>query len=230
MNDINFLPLEYHEKHAYRHAKPWQIMVVSSFLGLVALVTISQSVHRRLVEKELAELAPAYETALNQKQQLTGIQAQLKQEEIEAELITYLHHPWPRSRLLSAMISRLPEEITLQQLHITHEAYHSVVTPERRPATILEKSPEELKSMPPAERDLKLLQNQYDGKQTVVILAGVTTDSAALHHFLDEIVSNSLFSKSELGSVTSLGDSSATAIQFNAKLFVKPGYGVKYAN
>jgi len=70
MNDIDFLPEEYHQQHAYRHAKPWQIIVITSFLGLVALVTISQNVHRRFVEKELTELAPAFEKALGQKQYL----------------------------------------------------------------------------------------------------------------------------------------------------------------
>ena len=127
MIDIDFLPIQYHQKNAYRHAKPWQIIVVTSFLGLVVLVTISQYVHRRFVERELANLTPAYDMALGQMQQLANVQTQLKQMEKEAELITYLHHPWPRSQLLSALLSRLPEEITLQQLQITRELDNSVV-------------------------------------------------------------------------------------------------------
>lgn len=225
MNEIDFLPDQYHQKHIYRHAKPWQIMVVTSFLGLLVIVTISQNIHRRLVERELAELAPAYETALNQKQQLINAQTQLKRMEIEAELITYLRHPWPRSRLLSGLLTRLPGEITLHQLQVTREAGNTAAPTDRRPATTLEISPEQQKSIPPAQLDLQLLHSQLEGKQTVVILNGVTTDSAALHRFLDDILSNSLFTKTELGLVTSQNNSAGEEIQFNAKIFVKPGYG-----
>jgi hypothetical protein len=228
MNEIDFLPDQYRQKHAYRHEKPWQIMVVTLFLGLVVIVTISQHVHSRMVEKELAELAPAYETALNQQQQLAGVQKQLKQMECEAALITYLHHPWPRSQLLSALLSSLPEEITLQQLQISCETGRSSVPAGNQAATVSEISPEQLKSMPPAERDLHYLKNQFHGKQTVVTLIGSTSDSAALHRFLDEILLNSLFYKAELGSVTSAGDRPEAAIQFNAKVFVKPPYSENY--
>ena len=122
MIDIDFLPDQYHQQNAYRQAKPWQIIVVISFLGLVALLAVSQNIRRRLVEKELDALTPAYELALSQTQQLSEVQAKLKQTESHAELITYLRHPWPRSQLLSALLSKLPEEITLQQLQITCEA------------------------------------------------------------------------------------------------------------
>jgi len=225
MINIDFLPVQYHQKNAYRQSKPWQIIVVTSFLGLVALLTISQKVHRRFVEKELGELDSAYETALAQEQRLSDVQNQAKQMESEAELITYMHHPWPRSQLLSALFSRLPEEITLEQLQITIEADNSVPASDRRPPTHLGNSGDPQKTLSPAERDLQTLQNQSDGKQTVVILIGSTTDSAAVPRFLNEILSNPLFSKAELGSVTSVNESSGTAIQFQAKLVVKPGYG-----
>jgi hypothetical protein len=225
MIDIDFLPTQYHQKNAYRQAKPWQIIVVTSFLGLVALLTISQNIHRRLVERELDELTPAYKLALSQKQQLTDVQTQLKQTESQAELITYLRHPWPKSQLLSAVLSKLPEEITLQQLQITREAENSEVAPDRRPPVVAANPVDQQKSLSTAERDLQTLQSQSDGKQTVIILIGTTTDSATLHHYLDEMQSNLLFSKAELGSVTSVSEPSGTAIQFHAKLVVKPGYG-----
>jgi len=227
MIDIDFLPVQYHQQNAYRQAKPWQIIVVTSFLGLVALLTISQNVHRRFVERQLADLTPAYEMALGQKRQLSEVQAQLKRTEYEAELITYLRHPWPKSQLLSALLSRLPEEITLQQLQITREAENSAAASERRPPVVLGNSADQQKFISPAERDIQTLQSQSEGKQIVIILTGATADSATLHHYLDEMQSNSLFAKAELGSVTSVGESSGAAIQFHAKLFVKPGYGQK---
>jgi hypothetical protein len=224
MIDIDFLPIQYHQKNAYRHAKPWQIIVVTSFLGLVAVVTISQYVHRQFVARQLSDLTPAYGMALGQMLQLTNVQTQLKQMEKEAELITYLHHPWPRSQLLSAFISRLPEEITLQQLQITVEADNAPGSPDHPPTVVVGNSAEQQKSIPPAERDLQTLQNQFNRKRTVIILNGTTTDSAQLHHFLNDIPTDSLFSKAELCSITNVNDGSGMAIQFQAKLVVKPGY------
>jgi Tfp pilus assembly protein PilN len=228
MSDIDFLPIQYHQKNAYRHAKPWQIIVAASILGLLALATISQKVHCRLVENELRELGPAYEFAFSQKQHLVELEKQLKQKEIEAELITYLDHPWPCSQLLSALLVRLPAEITLQQLQIMRNRVSSATVAaaaERHPAAITPKSAEVQKALPPAEADLNLLRGQCDGKQTVITISGVAADSAALPHFLAEIQTSSLFSKAELGSATGPGDRFDAAIQFHAKIYVKPGYG-----
>jgi hypothetical protein len=225
MIDIDFLPIQYHQKNAYRQAKPWQIIVVTSFLGLVIILTISQTVHRQFVEKELADLTPAYEMALGQERQLADVRAQLKRMESEAELITYLRHPWPKSQLLSALLSRLPEEITLQQVQITREMENLTAASERRPAMVVGNSADQQKTISPAERDLQTMQSQSEGKQIVIILMGATANSGALHHYLDDMQSNSLFAKAELGSVTSVGESSGAAIQFHAKLVVKPGYG-----
>jgi hypothetical protein len=223
MNDIDFLPIQYHQKNAYRHAKPWQIIVVSMFLGLVAVVTVSQFIHRQLVERELAGLSSAYEMAVSQKQRLADIREQLKQMEIEAELIAYLHHPWPQSQLLSALVSKLPEEITLQQLQIIREM-NSPAAQARTALTSTDNSGGQ-KSMPPAARDLQSLRNQHSEKQTIIILAGTATDSSAIHRFLEQMQNGSLFTKAELDSVTSQSENPISSIQFRARLFVKPGYG-----
>ena len=225
MNEIDFLPLQYHHKHAYRHAKPWQIIVVISFLGLVVLVTISQKIHRRFVENELSALTPDYERAINYQKQLSDVQSQLHKLDMEAELITYLHHPWPRSQLLSSLLSRLPREITLQQLQIVRETDQSATTPNRHLNAVLENTAEQQKAMLPAQRDLHVLRNQCDTRQTVIVLLGTSTESAADRSVLNDITSNTLFSKADLCSFNTQNDSPGAAMQFKAKITVKPGYG-----
>jgi Tfp pilus assembly protein PilN len=225
MIDIDFLPVQYHHNYAYRQSKPWQIIVVASFLGLVAIVTVSQKIHRRFVERELNGLLPAYETAVAQERRLTDVQNQLQHLDKEAELITYLHHPWPRSQLLSAVLSRLPEEITLEQLQIIHEADNLSAPSDRKSPAPPGNSDDQQNTITPAQRDLQTLQNQLDGKHVVIVLIGAATDSAAIHHFLNDMLSNSLFSKAELGPVTSANAPSTATVQFQARLVVKPGYG-----
>jgi hypothetical protein len=224
MVEIDFLPAEYHQQYSRRHSKPWQIVAVWSCLGLVTILIIGQIIHRQFMECELVELAPAYDSAMTQNQRLADLRKQLQQLETECELITYMRHPWPRSRLLSALMSGLPEEITLQQLHIALEADISAGSADRKSPVSAQLTGDQQKTCTPAEWDLQTLQGQCDGKRTVIILTGSTTDSAAVPHFLNEILSDPLFLKAELGSVSSVGESSAKAIQFRAKLVVRPGY------
>jgi hypothetical protein len=225
MIEIDFLPIQYHQKNAYRQAKPWRIIVVSAFLCLVVIITISQAFHRRYLESEFNELGSAYEMAATQKQRYSDAQNQLKRLESEAELIAYLRHPWPRSQLIAALLSRLPDEITLEQLQITLQD-GSITSPSNRRSTTASGDSDNQKSvLSPGERDLQYLSSRSEGKQTVVILTGSTTDSAAVHRFLNEILANTLFAKTELGFITSVNESSGTATQFQAKLIVRPGYG-----
>ena len=42
MQDIDFLPLEYHRKHARRQSQSWRIVVVSAFVSLVAAAAFAQ--------------------------------------------------------------------------------------------------------------------------------------------------------------------------------------------
>jgi hypothetical protein len=225
MNDIDFLPMPYRRKNAYLQAKPWQIIVVSAFLALLAIVTISQHIHRRLVENELEGLTPAYDMAVSQKQRLADVRSQINSLEAEADLVVYLHNPWPRSQLLSALMSRLPEEIMLQQLHISRDAENAPSPASRVTPPVSEASADKQKKVRPAKSDLQSLQNQFAGRQTLVLLTGTTTDSAALHRFLDDIQSGSLFSKAELVSANSQSENDGNTIHFNAKIFVKTGYG-----
>jgi hypothetical protein len=225
MNDIDFLPIPYRHENAYLQAKPWQIIVVSAFLGLLVIVTISQHIHRRIVENELEGLTPAYEIAVSQKQRLADIRSQITSLEAEADLVVYLHNPWPRSQLLSVLMSRLPEEIMLQQLHISRDAEFVPSATGRITPPVSETSADKQKAAHPAKNDLQSIQNQFAGKQIIVMLTGTTADSAALHRFLDDIQSGSLFSKAELVSANSQSDNDGGTIHFNAKIFVKPGYG-----
>jgi hypothetical protein len=121
------------------------------------------------------------------------------------------------------LLSPLPAELTFLQVQIF-----------RQPAAVgqvgnlpHDKSEEEkLKSLPAAGRDLAALRARLDPLQTVVVLGGTATESAALHRYLGVLDATDIFDKAELDCFNSVDNSpGGTTLQFRAVLAVQPGYG-----
>ncbi len=228
MNDIDFLPIEYRQKHARRQSRPWQIVVAVAIAGLVLAAALAQQYRRHCTIGDLAAIQPAYETVLSEQNRLAAILNQAKSAKARAELYTYLRHPWPRTQLLSALASPLPPSVTLQQIQILREAKPRGSTAATPAAPSLDRKAEEerLKSLAPAERDRLALTKRIDPLQTVVLLNGTTTDVAALHRYIGELDSTRIFNKAEIDFLNSVGkDKSGESLQFRAVLTVEPGYG-----
>jgi len=225
MQNLDFLPAEYHQKYARRQSQPWRIVVVAGFVALMASAAFSQFQHRRHVAADLKAIVPQYEEAVRQKGKLTEVQSELQAAEDEAELLTYLRHCWPRTQLLAALIDPLPNEVTLERLQITHEKQQKQGPAEERPSVRKLAKPQKDQPLAPAVADLKRLRQKLDEMTTVVLLSGITTDSVALYHYLGALDDSSLFSKAELESSEAAEGQDGGREQFQAKLMVRPGYG-----
>jgi hypothetical protein len=226
MQEVDFLPVEYRQRHAQRQSQPWQIVAAVAIVTLMSVAAIAQYHRQRAEDRDLFVILPAYTEAVNQQNRLAASQKRAQATKAAADLYTYLRHPWPRSQLLSSLVAPLPESITLQQIHIVREA------PASRPATDaqppLDKKAEEemLKSLPPAQRDLLQLADRIDRLQTVVILSGAATDAAALHKYIGDLDATDIFDKAELDCFNSVeGNKGGPVLQFRAVLAVQPGYG-----
>jgi len=225
MHDIDFLPVQYYQQNVRRQSQPWRIVVVVIFVALVGATTLAQHHRRQYVEAELAAVTPPYELAVGQSTRLAGIQVQLQKARRSAELYTYLQHPWPRTQLLVALLAPLPDNIVFEQLQITREKPLSQAPTERRfrPEKVSEE--EDLTKLPPAERDLKALREEFDKMQTVIHISGTTAESGSLHRYLGELGKNDLFAKAELNSLESVEHKGGATMRFKATVFVRPGYG-----
>ena len=226
MHDIDFLPIEYRQKHARRQSQPWQVLVAVAMVGLVAAAASVQHYRRVRVKSDLAMLNPMYDAAVNQQTRLAEAQKQLKSVEASAELYTYLHHPWPRTQLLSALVAPLPDAIILQQIQILREATATPSAAGARPPLDPKAEEERLKALAPAQRDLAKLRSRLDPLQTVVVLTGTASETDALHHYIGDLDATEIFDKAELDCFNSIDNSKNGAVlQFRAVLAVQPGYG-----
>ncbi len=240
MHDIDFLPIEFRQTHAQRRWQPWRAIVMAAVAVLVGGGVASQHLRRCHLQSELAGILPAHQTALRQQSQLSGLQAGLQRVKAEAELVTYLHHPWPRTRILEALLDPLPRQVTLEHLEIHREAATSKTRGRfpQPPAAPQDKEAEAKaqEALPPAVGDLKQLRDACDPQQTMIAISGISTDSDALHEYLGRLAQSRLVAKAELLSIERETESggvplaagqpvSVETVRFHAALTVKPGYG-----
>jgi hypothetical protein len=239
MHDIDFLPVEFHQTHAQKRWQPWRAIVMTVVAVLIMGGVASQHLRRRHLEIALEQVLPAHQNALRQQARLAGLQAGLQRIKADAELVTYLHHPWPRTRIIEALLDPLPPQVTLEHLEIHREAATSKnashVPP--LPAAPQDKAAEAKaqEALSPAQNDLKQLRSACDSQQTTIAMSGVTTDSDALHEYLGRLAQARLVAKAELVSMERESESgtpqgagqpaSVDLVRFHASLTVKPGYG-----
>jgi Tfp pilus assembly protein PilN len=224
MLDIDFLPQEMQRRQARRDSSLRPVLVGAAIIAIVGAAAIVQHRQTREARQALAAVEPFYEQAVAQQQQLVETKKQVEKLRHEAELYTYLKHPWPRTQLLAAVLLPLPAAVRLEQLQVVREAASPSGQPETR-ARGDRPSDEEQAKLMPVQRDLRRLREEYDKTQAVVRLSGSTSDSAALHQYLAELGRNGLFVRAELDAIESLEVKGVPTARFRATLFVRPGYG-----
>ena len=226
-NEIDFLPPRYREQHAQRKNFLWRVVVLGAYLGLLAMGSVAQRARLGKLQAELTQsqqqLADAQQLAV----QLASTEQQLSRERAAAQLVTYLHHPWPRTQVLAAILPRVPESIYLTELRLYPLAQQASATPfwQRQAA---EKKDKDKPPPPPATADLERLREERAATVTVVQLNGVAHDQAVLHAFLQRLAEDELFAAVELLSIESLrNDNNKHGCAFEVCLKLRPGHGEK---
>ena len=227
MNNIDFLPDGYRQQHTRQNVRVLRVVVVVSFLSMLVLASFVQYGRLRLAKYYLAEIETQYTAAQQQNTQLARLQSKLKIAESDAELLTYLRHPWPRTQVLAALLAPLPDTVTLNQLEISVDSKfrYGLKNKLRRN----ENNDEATGTQLPAEQDLNLLRELLDQATVSAVLSGTTTNPAALHAYLGKLNRTSLFQKADLDSLESIpstnGDMPEGVMSFTATVVILPGYG-----
>lgn len=229
MLQIDFLPSRFRQETVHRKANVWRILVAVVFAAALLASAVYQQLLRHGTERELARVGEVYEQANALASRLAGLQNRLRQADAEADLLTYLRHPWPTSQLLAAALAPLPDCLTLDEIHLTREQPASsgssaplVLVP---PHGATSGDGTEKKKAAPAQCAAALLRKEYDNRPVVLILSGLTSDTASLQHYLVTLGEVHLFSKVELTSLETSGGENAHKLRFAARLVVRSGVG-----
>ena len=223
MSEIDFLPASYRQMTVHRKANVWRLLAGGIFVAMIGFSGVYQHVLHREALVDLAKTGPLYDQADALVQGQTELKRQLQLANDDAELYTYLRHPWPATQVLAAALAPLPDCITLHQIRLFQDEHPSVAVAAAPRTAPPHNKPAE--SEPAAKRELRQLRQDNDSRPRMLILSGVTTDSAALQQYLLVLGKNELFVKTELGSLEADTSDRPGAMHFTARLVVRPGYG-----
>ena len=230
--DVDFLPASYCEHHQKRRLNLWQLPLAAGLAVFLGVANLHQLALQRRVDREVNALLPQYRATEEDKARLTANSLKLAQSEMTAELVTYLKHPWPRSQILSSLLSDLPDSVTLNsiQLYEAGPAGQAVAPPSGQ-GLHAEGGAVDASKLSRAERDIKTLRERHDASQVLIMLGGRTVDPNQLHAYLGELSRRPLFVKAELVSLENgsaaepRSAANAKEGRFRARIVVRQGYG-----
>lgn len=118
MKQIDFLPHSYRRENTRRRRQAWQFMAVALVAGIIATASLFQAHTAAGLQARVDKVIPQYQEAQQQNKRLAELKVKLKIAQDQAELFTYLRHPWPKTQVLSALLEPLPKEVALDKIII----------------------------------------------------------------------------------------------------------------
>lgn len=225
MKDIDFLPAKYRDQHVQRKNQLWRVAVVAAFVVLAAAGSYALHAKRTRIEVRLQEATVRYEASLRRADKMVQLAIRLGELRADADLITYLRHPWPRTQILAAVLEPLPASISLSELQVDYsngaETRSSRARSSRRPGG---REQEDEEKLLPAQRDLRRLREEKDASRCVVALHGAAREQADLHAYLGKLGLSEMFEKVELLDIET-SEETPGVFRFSVKLTVRSGYG-----
>lgn len=225
MNEIDFLPQGYRREHSRRRRQVWQFVAIALVTGIIATATLLQWQMAARFQARVDDLMPQYQESEKRNKQLAELTIKLGNTQDQAELFTYLRHPWPKTQILATLLKQLPKDVTLQKIKIFRKL--PIGTRQQNALSQSQRESEEqrLASLSPAARDLEQIRSLVDPMQIELTIIGTTTQPAALHEYVIQLGHESFFSKAELESIESVKSKNDIHMRFELHLRVQPGYG-----
>lgn len=228
VTQLDFLPAAYRQQSLRRRDRRWRAVLFIGGMTVLATAWIYRVVDHRAAQHSFDSLTAAHEAAVNTQRKWEAAQQRLLRLNQEADLITYLKHPWATSQTLAAIISPMPESVRLTELKISRESIGGRAAQTPAKPNPNEKPNAAASQIPPAVQDLTRLREEYDQQQVVVLLSGETLDGDALHRYIRRLASSELFAAAELSSLqreTSANNKQLPRSQFQARAVVRPSIG-----
>jgi hypothetical protein len=139
---------------------------------------------------------------------------------VQAQLYTYLRHPWPRTAMLDAIARSAPDSVVLTDIAVSRtQTSFSRSTAKRS-------RPEPSDSLEGMAADLQKLRKEFDNSHVLVTVEGITYDVGQFHSlFMGRLNQASLFPASKLLSIREDKTLPIGAWRFSVELTTKSGYG-----
>lgn len=224
MKNIDFLPTNYRERLRLKQARVWWGIVAATFGAAIAASACAQWGVARSLQYQLATAGNAATLASEQDKRYAQLLTEVNQGSDLAELCVYLKHPWPRTQILAALASPLPETVRLTEVRIHQEAptgEQLLQQPIRKPGG----KAEDARSSG-AAGDLARLREENDHLVTMIEVIGETSDADALHRYVAALGKSELLLGARLKSFEAVEARDVATVRFELRAHLRPAYGL----
>jgi Tfp pilus assembly protein PilN len=226
MNSVDFLPNDYRRRAANRRSHVWLFIALIIYGGVVGVVATHQLLAQGAAKQQYDRVEVPFVQAQLANTRFAELKSQLAETNGQADLHTYLRHPWPRTRVLAALIEHLPPEVSLTEVTMRREEREHRENRAVPPRSNIAKEDEDTSKKPDARQSLKRLREEIDATRTLICVRGVTSDNSALHRCIRALGESRLFAKADLESLDSMEDDTAPGTaSFEMCVELAPGYG-----
>ncbi|WP_254508911.1 PilN domain-containing protein [Anatilimnocola floriformis] len=223
MQTIDFLPEHYRERRKQRRVRWWWALIVCLFGGIVVATASLQWLSVQRVKRELAQLELQCKTHRQLDQELLALETKVASLSHSANLYTFLKHPWPRTQILAAVVSPLPEEVQLTSIRIAE----TLVAKKPAVGATPEASVEANKPTPPAAvADLQQLHDAHEAQRIVVHVAGSVKEAETLHAYLESLARQPLIAEARLSGMETRKLETHSLVVFELHITIKSAHGL----
>ncbi|HVV99184.1 MAG TPA: hypothetical protein VHB77_02520 [Planctomycetaceae bacterium] len=195
IDDIDFLPPTYRQNRLRRQKQRWHRGIAVVFLVCLMAGSIQQWRTRAVLHGMRERLIEQGNRMSAQIGSPDALHAELQRLEGQAKLLTFLRlRPCP-TRVLIALSTHLPDNITLTELNVKPEARPRPISTTPATAKPADKSaPEKL----PEEQDLDKLKASAEDTDLAVVVQGFAHDDLTLAGYLSALQREPLFTHVKL--------------------------------
>jgi hypothetical protein len=217
VRSIDFLPAGYRQRRANRIRNRLRVAVIGMLAACLAGLHGAQrtwlAVERSASAETTKRLAEAEQTRA--RHQLLMEQSRESAEHLE--LIVFLNHPWPTTRILHSLATRVPSTLSFSELRMARDAHP---TPSANAETAAP-APSGASSA-----DLQHLRTAYDKSLVKITLRGQTESRGDLYNYVAKLESDSIVEHPRLVSlVASPITKGEREWEFVIEAQVRSGYG-----
>lgn len=227
MQTIDFLPERYRQATSRRRTSYWRFVVTLLFVATFAATAYALDRTRREARSEHARVELQLQTARQSAAAVAPQAARLDLLSRYADLLTFLRHPWPRSRIVETVLASLPASVTLDKLRLNNVA---------KPVAAEVASNEGTADAATADAaaDLATLRREAAACDLVALLEGSTRDPAELYAYVQRLGACDLIAEARLTSIEAAGGEDPTpaggadsgAVRFVLEARLRTGWGL----
>ncbi|PHS16987.1 MAG: hypothetical protein COA78_03335 [Blastopirellula sp.] len=195
MQSIDFLPEKYKQRRIRKRVGFLRIGIFSIIVLCVCGTALFQLVRLGSLKLEIASLEAEYSKVTEIQKNILELESKNQTQINQAQLLTFLRHPWPSSQIMSLVAETKTESLYFNEMRVFRQSET------KKKALFPEDKDTNKDKLPAAVQDLLELQKDLRGKEIVINISGICNDTTQLYDYLSKLNQSDLVHRAIVDSV-----------------------------